>query len=83
MKHTPPTEQQVLNEYSTVYDLIIAWMQVKGQRGEGFYVQSLTDNMVFTLQDIQELTQHPTPPQSTLEQQALQQLVRVLKPISE
>jgi hypothetical protein len=87
MKHTTKIKRQVLNGYSTVYDLIIAWMQAKGLKKESFYVQSLTDNMVSTCQDIQqqiqELTQHPTPPQNTMEQQAMQELVRVLKPISD
>jgi hypothetical protein len=94
MKHTNKpritctlkTRRQVLKQYSNAYDLITAWLQAKGLKDESFYVKNLINNMntLFDIQQqIQELTQHPTPPQNTMEQQAMQELVRVLKPISD
>lgn len=85
---TQREEEQVLAEFEFLEDLVLNWMNVKigGEKNQA--IQYLSDDMIFTIRDIQELTEQrmqeqgikeSTPQGSREEQKALQVLAGKLK----
>lgn len=81
-------EEQLLAEFEFLEDLVLNWMKVKIGGEENQEIQYLSDDMIFTLRDIQELTEQrmqeqgikeSTPQGSREEQKALQVLAGKLK----
>ena len=81
-------EEQLLAEFEFLEDLVLNWMKAKIGGEENQEIQYLSDDMIFTLGEIQELTQQrmqeqgikeSTPQGSLEEQKALQVLAGKLK----
>ena len=81
-------EEQLLAEFEFLEDLVLNWMKAKIGGEENQDIQYLSDNMIFTLGEIQELTEQrmqeqgikeSTPQGSLEEQKALQVLAGKLK----
>ena len=81
-------EEQLLAEFEFLEDLVLNWMKAKIGGEENQDIQYLSDNMIFTLGEIQELTEQrmqeqgikESSPQGSLEEQkALQMLAGKLK----
>lgn len=76
-------EEQLLAEFEFLEDLVLDWMKAKIGGEENQDIQYLSDDMIFTLGEIQELTQQrmqeqgikESSPQGSLEEQKVLQML--------
>ncbi len=81
--HVNLKEEQVLADFEFLEDLVLNWMHVKIGGEENQEIQYLSDDMIFTLRDIQELTEQrmqeqgikESPPQESQEEQKVLQVL--------